>query len=180
MSAGRRDFSKVASAMWHSKRFRSLTDSGKIAFIYLLTNSHVTSAGCYALPDGYACTDLGWPIEEYHASRDELVSAGMIDHDADHQEVLIERWFKHNAPMNLKMAQGTETCINAIESHRLHDKTLKAFDVFSELISQWRQKATDAAAEKAAEKAAETGQDPRIAALDQKRQERLARAAGGQ
>ena len=121
-----RAFNKVAPAIWRSQRFMALSAKGKVLHLYLLTNAHVTSAGCYELPDGYACADLGWSADEYGAARDEVQRAGLIDMDEHRPIILIERWFRHNPPMNDKHAKGTLRFIEAIESDRLRERALSA------------------------------------------------------
>jgi len=121
-----RQYSKVSPALWKSARFAGLSDKAKVAYLYFCTNGHVTSAGCYELPDGYACTDLKWDPEVYREVRAEIIKAGMIDFDQAHSVVLVERWFKHNPPMNDKHSTGTSRCIADIESERLREKASAA------------------------------------------------------
>ena len=125
-----REFSKVSPALWRSARFAGLSDKGQIAYLYFITNAHVTSAGCYVLPDGYACADLGWNVADYQQARDECKVAGLIDCEGD--TVLVERWFKHNGPMNANHAKGTIKLIAAIEPDRLREKTEAAFTLANE------------------------------------------------
>jgi hypothetical protein len=122
-----REFSKVSPALWRSARFAGLSDKGQIAYLYFITNAHVTSAGCYVLPDGYACADLNWTLADYHQARDECRETGLIDYEGD--TVFVERWFKHNPPMNANHATGTMKQIAAIEADRLREKTEAAFTV---------------------------------------------------
>jgi len=124
-----RDFNKVAPALWRSARFRSLSEPAKIGFLYLITSGHVTSAGVYVLPDGYACSDLGWEPDAYKAVCDELVAAEMIDRDTTWDVILIERWFKHNALTGADYATGCRRRIEEIDSGRLREKALAAFEV---------------------------------------------------
>jgi hypothetical protein len=140
-----REFSKVSPAVWRSGRFISLSDRGKVAYFYLITNAHVTSAGCYHLPDGYAAADLKWPQEDYLATRDELIGAELIDFDPEHSVVLIERWFKHNPPTNDDYAKGTLKRLDTIENERLREKALADFSEANSLR-------IERAAEKAARK----------------------------
>lgn len=123
-----RTFSKISPAIWRSRRFLGLSDRGKVLQLYLLSNAHVSSAGCYELPDGYACADLGWDLSDYLATRSELQDAGMIDVDAELSIILIERWFHHNAPANADHATGCRRRLAAVESERLRDKAIAAFD----------------------------------------------------
>lgn len=122
-----RDFSKVAPVVWWSRKFRGLSDRGKIGYLYILSNGHVTSAGCYELPDGYACADLEWSPDEWEAIRGELIAAGMIDHDPTNNVVLVEQWFRFNGPMNDKHAKGTLRFLESVESERLREKAIGQF-----------------------------------------------------
>lgn len=117
-----REFSKVSPALWRSARIYGLSLPLKAVYAYYLTNTHVTSAGCYALPDLYGCADLNVTETEMAAYRSDLMAAGLVDHDADTSEVLIERWFRHNPPMNPKHYKGTRRLVAEIESDRLREK----------------------------------------------------------
>lgn len=121
-----REFSKVSPALWRSARFRGLSSQAKTTYLYYLTNAHVTSAGCYALPDLYGCADLNVSEKDMAACRSELVTAGMIDYDATTSEILIERWFRHNPPMNPNHHKGTCRLVADIESDRLREMTEEA------------------------------------------------------
>jgi hypothetical protein len=113
-----REFSKVVPALWGSPRFAGLpTDDARLAFLYLLTNAHQTSAGAYRLLPGYACVDLGgWTLDRFGAAMDALERAGMIRIDRSTFEVMIERWFKHCPPMNSKHHLGTARLIARLDS----------------------------------------------------------------
>lgn len=127
-----RVFNKISPALWASSRFHSLSYQAKTAFVYFCTNAHVTSAGCYVLPDGYACTDLRCDIESYRAMRAEVLGAAMIDVDVEHSVVLIEKWFKHNPPTNDKYAIGTRRRVAEIPSERLRKKAEAALNEVDE------------------------------------------------
>ncbi|TPJ34256.1 hypothetical protein [Mesorhizobium sp. B2-6-5] len=143
-----RSFTKVAPAVWRSRRFISLPDEAKVGFLYLLTNAHVTSAGVYELPPGYACADLGWTDAAYESALRELTDVELIDRDRD--VILIERWFKHNPPTNDDHATGTRRRLQTIESDRLREKAVAGFDeVNAARIEREAQKAADKAAKAA-------------------------------
>lgn len=112
-----RDFTKVSSTLWHSERFTNLaTDDAKLAYLYMLTCEHQTSAGCFRLPDGYASADLRWPIERYTTARAELVKAGLILFDASAAVVMIKGWFRFNGPMNEKHLRGIRHILDRLPS----------------------------------------------------------------
>lgn len=112
-----RDFSKVSPSVWGSRRLRTLSSiTVKYTFIYMLTSKHVNSAGCYTLPDAYACADLDLSLDQYVAARSELIQAGMILFDETTSELLIDLWFKHNPPMNDSHMSGTYRQLELIDS----------------------------------------------------------------
>lgn len=122
-----REFSKISPAVWQSQRFNSLpSDDGRYLYLYLLSNRHQNSAGCYMLPDGYACTDLGWEPDRYQAARRMLVDADMIHFDAETSELMIARWFKHNPPMNQSHYDGTERILERLDSPEIAEAALGA------------------------------------------------------
>ena len=112
-----RDFSKISPTLWHSTRFNGLaTDDARYAYLYLLTSEHQTSAGCYRLPDAYAAADLHWPVDRYLKALAELVTAGLVKHDATASVIMITRWFRFNAPMNEKHLKGIRHVLERLPS----------------------------------------------------------------
>ena len=128
-----RDFNKVSPTLWQSSRFMDLpSDGGRFLYLYLLTCPHQNSAGCFWLPDGYACNDLCWDAKRYQQARQELVAADLIQFDKGNQVVLIKRWFKHNPPMNKSHAIGIEKVLIRCTSPELqqecHDALMEAWE----------------------------------------------------
>jgi hypothetical protein len=122
-----RDFSKISPAVWHSSRFNNLpSDDGRYLYLYLLTSPHQTSAGAYQLPEGYACADLRWSSERYHAARAELLMADLISFDDETEVVAINRWFKHNPPMNEKHFRGIVRLLDRLPSETIQEAATEA------------------------------------------------------
>ncbi len=122
-----RDYSKISPALWQSARFNNLpSDDGRYLYLYLLTSSHQTSAGCYQLPDGYAFSDLQWPLERYEAARQQLVEADLICFNSETSVVMITRWFKHNPPMSKSHLTGIERVLERIPSDPLREAAQEA------------------------------------------------------
>lgn len=132
-----REYSKVAPALWRSQRFMGLpSDDCRYLYLYLLTNQHQTSAGCYELPPGYARVDLAWPMAKVAECMAAVQKAEMIQSDEATNEILIVKWFKHNPPMNPSHRTGTERHARRIQSAALRDATLEG------LQSAWEETAS--------------------------------------
>ena len=118
-----RDFNKVSPTLWQSSRFVDLpSDDGRLLYLYLLTCHHQNSAGCFWLPDGYACNDVRWDAKRYEKARQTLIDADLIQYDDANLVVLIQRWFKHNPPMNPSHLKGIEAELRKCTSIDLQHK----------------------------------------------------------
>jgi hypothetical protein len=132
-----RDYSKVSPVLWQSQRFNSLpSDEGRYLYLYLLTNEHQNSAGCYRLRDGTACDDLQWPKDRFCRARAELVDADLIQFDPEFSVVRVMRWFKHNPPMNAKHLTGIERVLERLPSQTIAESALEALQASWESIQQ--------------------------------------------
>ncbi len=63
--------------------------------------------------------------ESYAVALQELAAANLIRWDEATSEVMIERWFTHNPPMNSKHKIGTERIIATIRSDVLRTPARK-------------------------------------------------------
>jgi hypothetical protein len=122
-----RDFSKVSPQVWASERFNTLAgDGARLAYLYLLSNGHQNSIGCYRLPVAYACADMGWGPEKYVAALKALIAAELVEADQGTREILILRWFRHNPPTNTKHAMGAFRLVAKVAAPRLREVATEA------------------------------------------------------
>lgn len=132
-----REYSKVSPVLWQSHRFNSLpSDEGRYLYLYLLTNEHQNSAGCYRLRDGTACDDLQWTKERYSKARSLLMAADLIQYDPGGSVIMITRWFKHNPPMNEDHYLGIVRILERLPSEVIVTAALEAVEDSQESIRQ--------------------------------------------
>jgi hypothetical protein len=103
-----REFSKVGCGVWHSRKFRGMKkdDDARYLYLYLLTNPHINSAGCYDLSEGYVTADMEWDVPRYQKALDRLSKARLIEANTDLGTILIANWVRFNEPTNAKHAVG--------------------------------------------------------------------------
>lgn len=123
----KRLYTKVSPELWTSRRFRGVDSITQCLYLYLLTNAHIDSTGCYRLPVAYGCADFGINEPAILACLEQLIQADMILHDASAEYVLIRRWFKHNPLTNPDHAEGTRRRVSLIESDDLRQECEAAF-----------------------------------------------------
>lgn len=104
-----REFGKISVSIWRSKKFLSLgqNDDARLLYFYLHTCPHVNSAGCFILPEGYACADLGWEPIRYRYGIETLSKAYLIGFDEAESLIRIVDYLKHGGFANPKHAAGT-------------------------------------------------------------------------
>ena len=101
-----RDYAKISTTLWRSKKFRSVTDEARLFYLYLHTCSHVNSVGCFILPMGYIKADLGWNEDAINKAIDSLSKAYLIGFDHSEEIVRIVDYNKHDPFTNPKHAMG--------------------------------------------------------------------------
>jgi hypothetical protein len=89
-------FQKIEATIWHDEKFRSLTHSQQLLFLYLLTCPHSNLAGCFVLPTGYACCDLKVAQKDFGKDLATLMEMGLTQYDATANLVLITNFQRYN------------------------------------------------------------------------------------
>lgn len=95
-----RDYGKVHCTFWSSPTISKLSDDGRMLALYLLTCPHLTIAGVFRLPDGYAAEDLGWSPERVSKGFEELFANGFANRCGTTKWVWISRHLEWNKPEN--------------------------------------------------------------------------------
>lgn len=89
---------KIDTRIWNDEKFRSLTDQGKLLFLYVLTNQNMTPLGAMkATLDGLAA-ELGWEGGATRGAINSLIEKGMLVVDEFAHYVGAPHWFKYNPP----------------------------------------------------------------------------------
>ena len=116
-------FSKIYVKIWYSNDFRSLSEDGKLIFLYLLTSPHRNMGGYYPIPIAYLCYDLNLDEDKVRNALDEVNDRQMVIYDYDTQMVLILKWFLYNPIENENQAKG----LNKQLAELPHSKLLETF-----------------------------------------------------
>jgi len=97
-----RDFSKVNTSIWKSKKFTKLSPEHKLFYIYCLSAPNSNSCGLYVNQLGYMMIDLKWTEKQVRDSIDRVSEVGLIEYDYDEEVVFVDRWYEFNEPANPK------------------------------------------------------------------------------
>ena len=123
-------FSKIFVRIWHSKDFRSLSEDGKLLFLYLLSSPHRNMGGYYSIPIAYLCYDLNFEEDRVKKALDELNHKQMAIYDYSAQMILILKWFLYNPIENENQAKGLIKQLAELPSNDL-------LEVFVECVNRY-------------------------------------------
>lgn len=101
-----REYGKIKSSFWTNSKIRSLSERGRSLLLYIYSCPHGNSIGCFVLPSGYICEDMGWDNKLVSELVSELVSKGFIDRDENTRLTRIKSWWEHNSIENLNVAKS--------------------------------------------------------------------------
>lgn len=147
-----RDYGTLHTSFWTSDGVRGMSGDAKLLAIYLLTSPHSNLIGCFRLPDGYVCEDLGWPVETVAERFGELFQKGFATREERSKYVLVHgflRWNKIENPNQGKAAaklfeQVPDACeikpllVKALREHapRFPAEILAEFERVAERLPQ--------------------------------------------
>lgn len=114
-----RDFVKVGPSIWNSKRFKKLSDDGKLAYLNCLFSPRQNSAGIYINEIGYIMVDMKWSEDRTRAAMAEVAASALIAYDPEEGLVIIDKWFEYNAPTNPKHAMKVLSDILSIDYEQI-------------------------------------------------------------
>ena len=102
-----RDYGKIKTSLWRSKKFGSVSDSARLLYLYYHTCSHVNSVGCFEMIDQYGAYDLGWDVPKYAECRKELEEIGLVCFDSEENILRIVKFLEMDPFTNGKHASGS-------------------------------------------------------------------------
>lgn len=124
-----RDFGKISTTIWKSRRFKSLRadDLARLLYFYFHTSPHGNSIGCYWIPILYAAADLGCDANGIDRGIDTLCEAGLVDYDRDEELVrIVDFLAPGNSPVaNQKHAIGSVKIAMSLPESPLKEAVLR-------------------------------------------------------
>lgn len=122
--------------MYFDEKFRELTTlkpSGQALFIYLLTcpyNGQIP--GLYRAGKAAIAEELGWSLDEFDESFNELESAGMVKADWKNKIVFIPGMIKYNTPTSPNIIISWKKEWDLLSICKLKQEAYKYFNSFLE------------------------------------------------
>jgi hypothetical protein len=109
----------IDTSTWADPKVKRLDSTGKLLFIYFITNSHTHVSGIYYLPRVFAQYESGVSDNLYYTLCDTLTELTLVNFDDDREIVWVENMFRYqgrgkknviSASMHLKTLHGSILC----------------------------------------------------------------------
>lgn len=124
-------FTKVEAQIWSDTKYMSLSDDGKLLFLYTLSCTHRNMIGIYFLPVPYGAFDLNWDNERFVKGLQELSKEGFINYNSETNIIFIKNFLKHNPLENPNQVKGAMKALDSIPTNGINREFidyLKGFD----------------------------------------------------
>lgn len=134
-------YRKIDVRIWNDRKFRSLSDNGKLAFILLLTHPDTTQIGTIRTRVSNLADELGWSNDAMSHAILEAKSKGMIDADEKAGLMVINNFLKYNAPSSPNAFKSWCELIDLMPECDLLDRHVAGLKAFVDGLSLGMKKA---------------------------------------
>ena len=128
-------YRKIDVRMWNDRKFRELSDNGKLAFILLLTHPDTTQIGTIRTRVSNLADELGWQRDAMSHAIQEVTLNGMIDADEKAWLMVINNFLKYNAPSSPNAFKSWCELIDLMPECDLLDKHVARLKTFVDGLS---------------------------------------------
>lgn len=134
-------YRKIDVKIWNDGKFTSLSDSGKLVFLMLLTHPNMTQLGAMRASIAGLAEELGWEARRFGRAFDESKSAGMVEHDARACLIYLPNFIKYNRPESPNVVKAWVKASLLLPECALRERILATAKGFLEVLSEGFQQA---------------------------------------
>jgi len=107
-------YRKIDSRIWNDEKFRSLTDSGQLVFIYILTHPSMTSLGAMRASIPGLASEKGWAERKFRGALNESLKKGLLKVDEAASFVWAPNFLRYNGPESPNVVVSWEKALDLI------------------------------------------------------------------
>lgn len=107
-------YRKIETRIWNDAKFSSLSDRGKLAFLFVMTHPHMTSLGAMRATIGGLAAELRWPEKDFRKALGESSERGMVEFDEGASFLAVPKFLRYNGPESPNVVKSWEKSIDLI------------------------------------------------------------------
>jgi len=137
-------YRKVSIHIWNDRKFRDLSDDGKLIFLFILTHPSMTSLGAMrSTPEGLAA-EIHWTFERLSKAFREGLSEsgkGLLKYDEKATCIFLPNFLKHNPPENPNVVKSWGKVLDLIPESPLKYEAISKAKSLCDTLSEPFQRA---------------------------------------
>ena len=99
-------YRKIDVRLWNDEKFIAFSDSGKLAFLYILTHPNLTAVGAMRATLAGLSAELQWPVKRFRTALAPAIRAGMIEVNERAAYIGLPKFLRYNKPENPNVVKG--------------------------------------------------------------------------
>jgi hypothetical protein len=129
-------YAKVDRRIWNDARFRSLSERGKLVFLFALTHPSLTMLGAMRATVPGLAAELEMPSEAFAEAFGEALSKGIVKHDPQASCLWFPNFAKYNKPESPNVIRAWPDAFDLIPECGLKWQLLEQLKTFVEGLSE--------------------------------------------
>lgn len=125
-------YRKIDVRIWNDQKFASLSDGGKLAFLFLLTHPHLTALGAMRGTQPGLAAELGWTTEAFREAFTEAFLKALVKHDERASFIWLPNFLKYNRPESPNVVKSWAVSLDLIPECPLKYQLMQDVKGFAE------------------------------------------------
>lgn len=129
-------YRKIDPRIWNDAKFRTMSDNGKLAFLFLLTHPHMTALGAMRATVAGLAEELGWNTEAFREGFTEGLLKGMAEHDPKACLIALPNFIRYNSPESPNVVKAWVGALDLLPECALKTRTISRAKAFAEALPE--------------------------------------------
>jgi hypothetical protein len=129
-------YRKVDPRIWNDLKFRSLSDDGKLAFLFLLTHPQMTAIGAMRGTIPGLAAELGWSAAKSEKAFGEAFLKGMAKHDPNASFLWLPNFLKYNRPESPNVVKAWVSALDLLPECAMFFQLLSHIKDYAEAFGE--------------------------------------------
>ena len=134
-------YRKIDPRIWNDAKFRQISDSGKLLFLFLLTHPHMTSLGAMRATIPGLAAELGWKEKALAEALAEALAKGIAKHDPEASLLWLPNFLKYNGPESPNVVKSWVNAVDMLPECGLLSRVFEATKAYTEGLGEGFRKA---------------------------------------
>jgi hypothetical protein len=118
-------YRKIDPRIWNDAKFRTLSDKGKLTFLFILTHPYMTSLGAMRATVSGLAEELHWGQKAFAEAFEEGLGKGLFQFDAEASFLGVPNFLKYNPPESPNVVKSWEKIVDLIPECQMKNELIE-------------------------------------------------------